>query len=103
MNYPESLAYLDGFINLERTALNAGARAVITLDNVLELARQLGNPQNSFPSLHVAGTKGKGSTCAFAASILSAAGLRIGLYTSPHLQNIRERICIDNKPIPEED
>jgi dihydrofolate synthase/folylpolyglutamate synthase len=103
MNYPESLAYLDGFVNLERNALNASARAVITLDNVRELARQLGNPQDQLKLIHVAGTKGKGSTCAFAASILNAAGLRIGLYTSPHLQNVRERISIDNKPIPEED
>ncbi len=101
MNYTEALAYLDSFINLERSAQTAATRAVITLDSVREFAGRLGNPELKFPALHVAGTKGKGSTCAFAASILSAAGLRVGLYTSPHLQDIRERISINGALIPE--
>ena len=101
MNYSEALAYLDSFINLERSAQTAAARAVITLDSVREFAGRLGNPERKFPALHVAGTKGKGSTCAFAASILSAAGLRVGLYTSPHLQDIRERISIGGTLIGE--
>lgn len=103
MNYAEALTYLDSFINLERGALDRSARAVISLHPVLELAGRLGNPQNSFASIHVAGTKGKGSTCAFAERILRAAGLKTGLYTSPHLQDVRERIQLNGEWISEVD
>ena len=103
MNYAESIAYLDSFVNLERGALTRAHRAVITLDRVRELAARLGNPQDRFPSLHVAGTKGKGSSCAFAASILRAAGFKTGLYTSPHLQDVRERITVGGALIPPDD
>lgn len=103
MNYVEATEYLNTFSNLERTPLDRGARAVITLDSVRELARRLGDPQTRFASIHVAGTKGKGSTCAFAASILCAQGLRVGLYVSPHLDDVRERITIDGTKIPESD
>ena len=103
MNYAEATEYLDGFINLERSALDRQARAAISLESVLELARKLGDPHTRFPSIHVAGTKGKGSTCAFAASILRAQGLRVGLYVSPHLETVRERISIDGAPISEID
>lgn len=103
MNYAEALNYLDSFINLERGALDRSARAVISLDPVRELAGRLGNPQNTFASIHVAGTKGKGSTCAFAERILRAAGLKTGLYTSPHLQDVRERIQLNGAWISEID
>jgi dihydrofolate synthase/folylpolyglutamate synthase len=103
MNYPEALAYLDSFINLERSAQTAEARALITLESVRTLATRLGDPQRAFRTVHVAGTKGKGSTCAFAASILTAAGLRVGLYSSPHLQDIRERISNNGTLISESD
>lgn len=103
MNYLEATEYLNSFSNLERTPLDRSARAAITLDSVRELARRLGDPQVRFPSIHVAGTKGKGSTCAFAASILRAQGLRVGLYVSPHLEDVRERITIDGTKIPESD
>jgi dihydrofolate synthase/folylpolyglutamate synthase len=63
------------------------------------LASAFGDPHLRFPVLHVAGTKGKGSTCAFCASILQSAGYRTGLYTSPHLDDFAERIEIDGKPI----
>jgi len=59
----------------------------------------LGNPEQKYPSLHVAGTKGKGSTCALMASALTAAGYKTGLYTSPHLQDYVERIQIDGQPV----
>jgi dihydrofolate synthase/folylpolyglutamate synthase len=59
----------------------------------------LGNPQNDYPVVHVAGTKGKGSVCALCASGLRAAGYRVGLYTSPHLQDYAERIQVDGQPI----
>jgi dihydrofolate synthase/folylpolyglutamate synthase len=102
MNYSEALAYLDNFVNLERN-LNRSARSLITLEPVQELATRLGNPQNNFKSIHIAGTKGKGSTCAFAAAILAAAGLKAGLYISPHLQDVRERISINGGQIPPAD
>ena len=62
----------------------------------------MGHPERHFPSLHIAGTNGKGSTCAFAAAELRARGLRVGLYTSPHLVSVRERVQVDGVPIDEE-
>jgi dihydrofolate synthase/folylpolyglutamate synthase len=101
MNYTEALAYLDGYVNFERTTPD-GPRAIFGLARLRELAARLGNPQEKFPALHVAGTKGKGSVCAFAAAMLQAAGLRVGLYISPHLIHVRERIQIDGTPITKE-
>src|SRR4051812_4101277 len=72
------------------------------LDRMREGCALLGNPERSAPVLHVAGTNGKGSTCAFAAASLRAAGLRTGLYTSPHLNHFCERIRICGEPIDEE-
>ena len=62
----------------------------------------LGSPQRHFRALHVGGTNGKGSVSAVAASVLRAAGVRTGLYTSPHLVQYRERILLNGVPIPEE-
>jgi dihydrofolate synthase/folylpolyglutamate synthase len=83
--------------NLERFGIKLG------LDNMKEFMSRIGNPQNDFKSVHVSGTNGKGSTCAFIASILSQHGLRTGLYTSPHLVDFRERIVVDGKMISESD
>jgi dihydrofolate synthase/folylpolyglutamate synthase len=69
------------------------------LDRILALLDRLGNPQNRVPIVHVAGTNGKGSVCASIASILSAAGYRVGRYTSPHLVRWNERVCINGEPI----
>jgi dihydrofolate synthase/folylpolyglutamate synthase len=101
MDYSQALAYLDSFVNYERAVPEVPARKCFTLDRIRELAERLGNPQDRFPALHVAGTKGKGSTCAFAAAMLRAAGLRVGLYISPHLVDPRERIRVDGELIPE--
>jgi dihydrofolate synthase/folylpolyglutamate synthase len=72
------------------------------LERMREAAALLGNPERGAPVLHVAGTNGKGSTCAFAEASLRAAGLRTGLYTSPHLNHFCERIRIGGQPISEE-
>ncbi len=73
------------------------------LEHMRVLLAALGHPENSFPSVLVAGTNGKGSTAATLASILQASGLRTGLYTSPHLVRINERIRLDGKPIGDDD
>src|SRR5207248_11566429 len=72
------------------------------LDRMREALRLLGDPQLAVPVLHVAGTNGKGSTCAFAEASLRVAGLRTGLYTSPHLVHFCERIRIPGEPIAED-
>lgn len=72
------------------------------LDNTIELAEYLNHPESNFKSVHVAGTNGKGSTSHMLASILQESGYKVGLYTSPHLKDFRERIKINGKEISEE-
>ncbi|MBU0711273.1 bifunctional folylpolyglutamate synthase/dihydrofolate synthase [bacterium] len=69
------------------------------LKRILEFLDRIGNPQKQLTTIHVAGTNGKGSTCAILASVLSASGLKVGLYTSPHLVHFNERIRINGKKI----
>ncbi|MEB3311906.1 MAG: folylpolyglutamate synthase/dihydrofolate synthase family protein [Snowella sp.] len=71
------------------------------LERIKSLLEKLGNPQQQVPVIHVAGTNGKGSVCAYLSSILTAAGYRVGRYTSPHLIDWTERICLNEKPIAE--
>lgn len=73
------------------------------LENTLRLAAQAGNPHRSLRFIHVAGTNGKGSTCAMLESIYRHGGLRVGLFTSPHLVSFRERIQVNRQPVPEAD
>jgi len=73
------------------------------LENTFKLAALAGNPQNRLRFIHVAGTNGKGSTCAMLESIYRAAGLRVGLFTSPHLVSFRERMQVNRQLIPEAD
>ena len=70
------------------------------LTATLDLAEHLGNPEKSFKSIHVAGTNGKGSTSHMLASVFQEAGYKTGLYTSPHLNDFRERIKINGRMIP---
>ena len=72
------------------------------LSNTLKLVNYLGNPQNDFKSVHIAGTNGKGSTSHMMASVFQEAGYKVGLYTSPHLKDFRERIKINGKLISKE-
>jgi dihydrofolate synthase/folylpolyglutamate synthase len=94
MDYQQSLEYI--FHAKEHGAKKNG------LDNIKELLLRLGNPEALFPSVHVAGTNGKGSTCAMLESILRSAGLRTGLYTSPYLERFPERIRLNGAEIEEE-
>ncbi len=100
-NYSEALQYLYGLTNYEIKSSFAYAPQYFDLKRVYRLLDALGNPHHRFRTVHVAGTKGKGSTCAMLASILRAAGYRTGLYTSPHLHTFRERIQVDGVYIPE--
>jgi folylpolyglutamate synthase/dihydrofolate synthase len=77
--------------------------AKLGLDNTFKLAALAGNPQDRLRFIHVAGTNGKGSTCAILESIYRAAGLRVGLFTSPHLVAFGERIQVNRRAIPERD
>ncbi|NLF93143.1 MAG: bifunctional folylpolyglutamate synthase/dihydrofolate synthase, partial [Oligosphaeraceae bacterium] len=70
-----------------------------SLDRMYPLAALAGNPEQTLQIIHVAGTKGKGSTCHFLSSLLAAAGCRCGLFTSPHLATVRERFQLDNQLI----
>ncbi|MDD5427948.1 MAG: bifunctional folylpolyglutamate synthase/dihydrofolate synthase [Candidatus Omnitrophica bacterium] len=102
MNYEEALQYLDSLTNYERRD-NYNCDKSFDLDRTRRLAADLGNPQANFGSIHIAGTKGKGSTSAIVYSILKEAGYKTGLYTSPHLVSFRERIRINDELISEED
>jgi dihydrofolate synthase/folylpolyglutamate synthase len=93
-----ALAFLLGRINYERTPFVPYGERQFRLEPMRELLARLGDPQEQFTIVHVAGTKGKGSTAAMAAAVLSAAGHRTGLYSSPHLDRIEERLAIDGRP-----
>ena len=100
MNYQETLSWmfnqLPMFQTQGKTALNN------KLDRTIAFAEVLGNPEKKFKTLHIAGTNGKGSSSSMLASILQEAGYKVGLYTSPHLKDFRERIKINGVEIPEE-
>jgi dihydrofolate synthase / folylpolyglutamate synthase len=102
MNYEESVRTLLA-LGRELASPQQARVQKFRLENISTLAAALGNPQRSSPCVHVAGTNGKGSTAAMLDSILRAAGLRTGLYTSPHLERINERIRIDGKDISDVD
>ena len=93
MTYREALKYLESFVDYEKRP-SFDYRAVMKLGRMRALLDGLGNPQRNFRSIHIAGTKGKGSTCAFVYSILKEGGVKAGLYTSPHLIDFKERIRI---------
>lgn len=92
--YEEALNYLYSFINFEQRPHDRYMASKLDAARPLRLMQLVGNPHQQFRAIHIAGTKGKGSVAAMCASSLQAAGLRVGLYTSPHLQEFRERIRI---------
>ena len=93
MTYEEAVAYLETFVNYEHTPQPKAMRQM-TLDRMRRLCQRLGDPQRSFRSVLVAGTNGKGSICAMLYSMLRETSLRVGLYTSPHVEDLRERIRV---------
>ena len=100
MSYEESLEYL---LNARPPFHTVGAAAYKPgLDNVLRLMAHFGDPHLQFQSVHIAGTNGKGSTAHLMAAALQSAGLKVGLYTSPHLVDLRERIRINGKMVDQE-
>jgi len=103
VNYQAALSYILSFTDYEKLPAFLYTAANFDLRRMAELLDRLGNPHLTSPAIHVAGTKGKGSTAAMIASALSAAGYRTGLYTSPHLHTFRERISVDGEMIAEEE
>jgi len=101
MNYHAAVRYLLT-LGRELAAPTQAAAAKFDLENITVLAERLGRPDRAYPSAHIAGTNGKGSTAAFLESILRHAGFRTGLYTSPHLEKINERMRINGKEISDE-
>ncbi len=98
MNYKQTLEYLYQQLPMFHRVGVAAYKA--NLDNTIALCDLLKHPYKSFKSIHVAGTNGKGSVSHMLASVLQESGLRVGLYTSPHLKDYRERIKINGKMIP---
>jgi dihydrofolate synthase/folylpolyglutamate synthase len=92
MSYCETIHYL---YNLQKQGIKFG------LNNIIRLMSALENPHRSFPSIHIAGTNGKGSTSAIIASVLRTSGLKVGLFTSPHLVSFTERIRVNDEEITE--
>jgi len=100
MTYDEALAYWFGRVNFERSAPQPGD---LKLDRMRALLHRLGDPHEKLRFVHVAGSKGKGSTCAMLESVLRHAGYRTGLFTSPHLEDVRERIQVNRELIPKDE
>ncbi|HEY4711300.1 MAG TPA: folylpolyglutamate synthase/dihydrofolate synthase family protein [Dehalococcoidia bacterium] len=101
MNYSQAEEYLNSFVNYEQIPGISYAQPGYSLRHVEELLNRMGNPQSAARTIHIAGTKGKGSVAAMIAQALSGSGYKTGLYTSPHLLNLRERIRVDGSLISE--
>jgi dihydrofolate synthase/folylpolyglutamate synthase len=94
-SYQDALDYIYSFVNPERRPAQSPAEAEVNLVRMRALLAAVGDPQAGMPAVVVAGTKGKGSTCAMIEAMARAAGLRTGLWTSPHLNSYRERMQVD--------
>ena len=103
MNYIQTIAYLHSLTDYEKTRIERYTSDTLDLSRVERLLADIGDPHARFPAVHIAGTKGKGSTAAMIESCLRAAGYRTGFYTSPHLHTFRERIQLAGRKIPREE
>lgn len=102
-SFNDALEFLYSRPDMERSGPTAAAKDQYKLDRMHAILEVLGNPHQTVRHVHVAGTKGKGSTCEMTAAALEACGYCVGLYTSPHLVDIRERIRLNRKNISESD
>ena len=102
-NYQSALDYIYSFIDFSLTRNLRYSAANFDLSRMQDLVDLLGNPEQSYAVVHVAGTKGKGSTCAMIASILSAQGYKVGFYSSPHMIDFKERIRVNDVQITSEE
>lgn len=102
MDIEQTLDKIYSYVDYSLTHAAQVPRDVFSLDRIRLLLSLMGNPQKSYPVIHVAGTKGKGSVCAMLAAALQNAGLHVGLYTSPHLIKFNERIMVDGAMICDE-
>src|SRR4030066_795685 len=100
--YQNMLEYLYSFVDFSLQRNFRYVPGQFELGRMRDLAAALGDPQNSYPTIHVAGTKGKGSVSVLCASALCEAGYTVGLYTSPHMTDYAERIQVDGEFIPHE-
>ena len=101
-DFEQAREYLHSFVDFEKRGFRRHFADVVNLETIRALLAALGHPERRFPVLHIAGTKGKGSTAALCEAALREAGFRTGLYTSPHLLSMRERIRLDGRPLSEE-
>ncbi len=99
MNYSQAEEYLNSFVNYENIPGISYASSGYSLKHVEDFLHRIGDPQLAARTVHIAGTKGKGSVAAMIAQVLSTSGYRTGLYTSPHLHTLRERIRVDGSLI----
>lgn len=99
----QAIEFLDSHVNYEIRPPRLRERSPFSLERIKRLLGELGNPQSTFRTVHIAGTKGKGSTATMLANMLHANGMVVGLYTSPHVVDIRERISVALQMIPEAD
>ena len=99
----EALDWIYSFINLERDLDKRKRSEFYGLTPVAKLCENLGNPQNYYPSIHIAGSKGKGTVSFLLSSYYIKCKKKVGLYTSPHILKVNERIMIDNNPIGDDD
>jgi dihydrofolate synthase / folylpolyglutamate synthase len=102
MNHQQTLDYIYSFVDYGLKSRYKYSPETFDLTRMRTLLARLGDPQRRLPAIHVAGTKGKGSVSAMSASILRAAGYKVGLYTSPHLNDFCERLQLDGQPISHE-
>ena len=101
--YQQTLEYLYSYVDFSMQRNFRYDPSQFDLGRMRGLAEKLGNPQTCYPIIHIAGTKGKGSVSAMCASVLQVAGYRVGLYTSPHMDDYVERIQVNGMPIPHAD
>jgi dihydrofolate synthase / folylpolyglutamate synthase len=103
VRFDEAAAWLSGFTDYEFTPIAKAPAEALDLTRLRSLLEKLGDPQRGRRTVHITGSKGKGSTASMIAALLRFAGVRTGLYTSPHLESICERINIDGEPIAEDE